>query len=181
MTRRSEPPVVLVKWYDFTKWVLGHVDNFPKNQRFVFGQRLADEVITILELIVNSGTSGNLTTLEPQLSPMLWTSIATGKMAYHHGVPGFTEVDPQSGGIVPVSAATRKCTTVWEMLAEKGLKSHIVSWFATQGEQNIPGKMVSNMYCHVPNVPKDSDPDSWPPPPPGTYWPEVWIIRCQWP
>jgi hypothetical protein len=103
---------------------------------------------------------------------MLWTSIATGKMAYHHGVPGFTEVDPQSGAIVPVSAATRKCTTVWEMLAEKGLKSHIVSWFATQGEQNIPGKMVSNMYCHVPNVPKDSDPDSWPPPPPGTYWPE---------
>jgi predicted AlkP superfamily phosphohydrolase/phosphomutase len=125
-----------------------------------------------LEKLVNSGTSGNLTTLEPQLSPMLWTSIATGKMAYHHGVPGFTEVDPQSGAIVPVSAATRKCTTVWEMLAEKGLKSHIVSWFATQGEQNIPGKMVSNMYCHVPIVPKDSDPDSWPPPPPGTYWPE---------
>ena len=125
-----------------------------------------------LEKLVNSGTSGNLTTLEPQLSPMLWTSIATGKMAYHHGVPGFTEVDPQSGAIVPVSAATRKCTTVWEMLAEKGLKSHIVSWFATQGEQNIPGKMVSNMYCHVPNVPQDSDPDSWPPPPPGTYWPE---------
>ena len=54
MTRRSEPPVVLVKWYDFTKWVLGHVDNFPKNQRFVFGQRLADGVITILELIVEA-------------------------------------------------------------------------------------------------------------------------------
>jgi tetratricopeptide (TPR) repeat protein len=124
-----------------------------------------------LEKLVNSGTSGNLTTLEPQLSPMLWTSIATGKMAYHHGVPGFTEVDPQSGAIVPVSAATRKCTTVWEMLAERGLKSHVVSWFATQGEQNIPGKMVSNMYCHVPEVPKDSDPAIWPAPPPGTYWP----------
>ena len=54
MTRRSDPPVVLVKWYDFTKWVLDHVDNFPKNQRFVFGQRLADGVITILELIVEA-------------------------------------------------------------------------------------------------------------------------------
>jgi hypothetical protein len=50
MARRSDPPVVLVKWYDFTKWVLGHVDNFPKNQRFVFGQRLADGVLAILEL-----------------------------------------------------------------------------------------------------------------------------------
>lgn len=125
-----------------------------------------------LESLVNSGTSGNLTTLEPQLSPMLWTSIATGKMAYHHGVPGFTEVAPQSGAIVPVSAATRKCKTVWEMLAERGLKSHIVSWFATQGERDIPGKMVSNMYCHVPDVSADSDPATWPPPPPGTYWPD---------
>ena len=125
-----------------------------------------------LESLVNSGTSGNLTTLEPQLSPMLWTSIATGKMAYHHGVPGFTEVEPQSGAIVPVSAATRKSKTVWEMLAERGLKSHIVSWFATQGERDIPGKMVSNMYCHVPDVSADSDPATWPPPPPGTYFPD---------
>jgi hypothetical protein len=54
MTRRSDPPVVLVKWYDFTKWMLGHVDNFPKNQRFVFGQRLADGVLGILELIVDA-------------------------------------------------------------------------------------------------------------------------------
>jgi predicted AlkP superfamily phosphohydrolase/phosphomutase len=89
--------------------------------------------------------------------------MATGKMAYHHGVPGFTEVEPQSGAIVPVSAATRKCKTVWEILAERGLKSHIVSWFATQGERDIPGKMVSNMYCHVPDVPADSDPANWPP------------------
>ena len=67
--------------------------------------------------LVESGTSGNITTLEPQLSPMLWTSIATGKMAYHHGVPGFTEVDPRSKAVVPVSAATRRCRTVWEILA----------------------------------------------------------------
>jgi len=51
--------------------------------------------------IVEEGTSGNLTTLEPQLSPMLWTSIATGKMAYHHGVPGFTEVDPAPAAWCP--------------------------------------------------------------------------------
>ena len=44
-----------------------------------------------------AGTSGDLTTLEPQLSPTLWTGIATEKMAYHHGVPGFTEVDPGTG------------------------------------------------------------------------------------
>lgn len=121
--------------------------------------------------LMEGGVSGNLTTLEPQLSPMLWTSIATGKMAYHHGVKGFTEVDPMGGGIVPVSAATRQCKTLWEMLGEKGLRSHVVSWFATQGEQGLNGKMVSNMYGHIKGVSAESDPSEWPEPMPGTYWP----------
>jgi len=99
--------------------------------------------------LVDEGTSGNLTTLEPQLSPMLWTSVATGKMAYHHGVSGFTEVDPRNGAVVPVSAATRRCRTIWEMLGERGLRSNVVGWFATQGEQDLPGHVVSNMFCHV--------------------------------
>ena len=73
--------------------------------------------------IVERGVSGNLTTLEPQLSPMLWTSIATGKMAYHHGEPGFTEVDPETNQVVPVSADTRKCSTLWEILGDHGLKT----------------------------------------------------------
>ena len=122
--------------------------------------------------LMDGGNHGNLATLEPQLSPMLWTSIATGKMAYHHGVEGFTEVDPVSGQIVPVSAATRKCKTLWEMLGEHGKRSHVVSWFATQGEQDLDGKMVSNMFGHLKGTTKDMDPADFPPPMPGTYWPE---------
>ena len=122
--------------------------------------------------IVEAGVSGNLTTLEPQLSPMLWTSIATGKMPYHHGVPGFTEVDPGTGRVVPVSAATRKCRTLWEILGDHGLRSHVVSWFATHGERDLDGCMVSNMFAHLPNVAAGTEPADWPPPPPGTYWPE---------
>ena len=125
-----------------------------------------------IKSMMDGGVSGNLMTLEPQLSPMLWTSIATGKMAYHHGVKGFTEVDPVSGQVVPVSAASRQCKTVWEILGEKGLRSHVVSWFATQGEQDLDGKMVSNMFSHLKNVDPTQDPEDWPEPMPGTYWPE---------
>ena len=124
-----------------------------------------------LARLVETGTSGNLTTLEPQLSPMLWTSIATGKMAYHHGVPGFTEVDPGTGAVVPVSAATRKCRTLWEIFQSRGLRSHVVSWFATHGEEDHSGCVVSNMFCHVANTQPGQDPAEWPLPPPGTYWP----------
>jgi len=118
--------------------------------------------------MLEKGVTGNLTTLEPQLSPMLWTSIATGKHAYHHGVAGFTEVNA-AGEVVPVAAATRQCQALWEMLAASGLKSHVVSWFATHGEQPN-GCLVSNLYNSWKHAEAD-DAAQWPPPPHGTYWP----------
>ena len=60
MARRSsasDPPVLLVKWYDVTKWLLDRVNSFLKNQRFVFGQRIADRTLNILELLVEAAYS----------------------------------------------------------------------------------------------------------------------------
>jgi hypothetical protein len=51
IVRGKDQPEVLVKWYDYTKWVLDRVDGFPKNQRFVLGTRLADAVVKVLELL----------------------------------------------------------------------------------------------------------------------------------
>ena len=57
MGRRAERPIVLVKWYDVLKWLLERIDNFPKSQRFIFGQRLADHGIEVLELLVEAAYS----------------------------------------------------------------------------------------------------------------------------
>ncbi|MGJ8657737.1 MAG: alkaline phosphatase family protein [Akkermansiaceae bacterium] len=154
----TKPKVLLVGW-DSADWK-------------IINDLLAEGGMDGIRSLMDGGTYGNLATLEPQLSPMLWSSIATGKMAYHHGVQGFTEVDPISGQVVPVSAATRQCKTIWEMLGEKDLRSHVVSWFATQGEQDLNGKMVSNMFPHVKGAGADTEPSDFPPPMPGTYWPE---------
>ncbi len=43
-----------MKWYDWTQWVLERIDSFPKNQRFIFGQRLADRSIRVLEILVDA-------------------------------------------------------------------------------------------------------------------------------
>lgn len=61
--RGTHPPVVLVKWYEWTRWALDRVDHFPKNQRFVFGQRLADHAINVLELLVEASYAGDKTEL----------------------------------------------------------------------------------------------------------------------
>jgi hypothetical protein len=51
---REELPKALVKWYDYTKWVLERVDGFPKNQRFVLGTRLADGVLEVMETLAGA-------------------------------------------------------------------------------------------------------------------------------
>lgn len=122
----------------------------------------------MLRKLIERGVMGNLSTLEPMLSPMLWTSIATGKRAYGHGIHGFTEVDPASGQVRPVVAASRATRTIWEILSARGLRCHVVGWFATQGEHGINGCAVSGSFPH----PTAGPGLAWPPPPRGTIFPE---------
>ncbi len=47
---------------------------------------LLDEgLLPTLNSLVEQGTMGNLATLQPVLSPMLWNSVATCKFANKHG------------------------------------------------------------------------------------------------
>jgi hypothetical protein len=59
VARKTDPPLVLIRWYDFSKWLLERVDSFPKNQRFIFGQRLVDHALDILELLVAASYSSH--------------------------------------------------------------------------------------------------------------------------
>ena len=52
-----------------------------------------------LERMVNGGVRGRMATLDPPLSPMLWTSIATGKRPYKHGDKGDDEGEYLIAGI----------------------------------------------------------------------------------
>ena len=63
----GDVPIVLSQWYDTAKWILEKIDKFPKNQRFIFGTRLADRSLGILEGLVQAAyTAGQekLTLLE---------------------------------------------------------------------------------------------------------------------
>jgi predicted AlkP superfamily phosphohydrolase/phosphomutase/Flp pilus assembly protein TadD len=99
-----------------------------------------------LEKMVNEGVMGNIATLDPPLSPMLWTSIATGKRPWKHGILGFTEPDPSGKGIRPVYNTGRKVKAIWNILHQHGLKSHVVGWWPSHPAEPINGTMISNFY-----------------------------------
>jgi len=62
--------------------------------------------LPVLSRFLDEGVMGDITTLQPILSPMLWNSIATGKRADKHGILGFTEVSP-NGDVRPVTSTSR--------------------------------------------------------------------------
>ncbi len=123
--------------------------------------------------IVNGGVMGNLASIRPMLSPMLWNSIATGKRPFRHGVHGFTEVDHELGQPVPVSTGTRRCQAVWDILNHAGYKTHVVGWFATHPAPALDGACVSDRY----SSPAPLDLDAPWPLPAGTVSPAAWSER----
>lgn len=99
-----------------------------------------------LEKLIDGGVMGNLATLDPPLSPTLWTSIATGKRPYKHGIHGFTEPDPKGNGVRPVYITSRKGKALWNILMQSGYKSNIVGWWPSHPAEPIDGVYISNFY-----------------------------------
>jgi predicted AlkP superfamily phosphohydrolase/phosphomutase len=69
-----------------------------------------------VQRLIERGVIAQIATLHPALSPMLWTSIATGKRPFQHGIHGFSEPTPDGLGIQPVTNLSRRCKAVWNIL-----------------------------------------------------------------
>src|SRR5579884_1698179 len=102
--------------------------------------------------LIAGGASGDIATLHPPLSPMLWTSIATGKRPFRHGIHGFSEPEPDGSGVRPVTNLSRTCKAIWNILSQNQRRSVVVGWWPSHPAEPIDGVMVSDRYhrCGVP-------------------------------
>jgi predicted AlkP superfamily phosphohydrolase/phosphomutase/tetratricopeptide (TPR) repeat protein len=126
----------------------------------VINPLLREGKMPALDSLMKRGAYGRIQTLDPPLSPMLWTSIATGKRADKHGIRGFVEPIPSGDGLRPVTTTSRKVKAIWNILNQEGYKSNVVSWWPSNPAEPINGVMVSNLY-QVATKPKDEE---WPMP-----------------
>lgn len=117
--------------------------------------------------LMSRGVHGKLQTLDPPLSPMLWTSIATGFRADTHGIGGFIEPTPDGENLRPVTSTSRKVKAIWNILNQEGYKSNVVAWWPSNPAEPINGVMVSNLY-QIATKPLDEEWDM----PKGTIHPE---------
>jgi predicted AlkP superfamily phosphohydrolase/phosphomutase/Flp pilus assembly protein TadD len=162
MTQRPASKLLILGW-DAADWIMI--------------RRLTDKGgMPHLRRLMQGGVHADLATLEPRLSPLLWSTVATGKTADKHGILNFVEPDAQSEAqtdnkhqnLRPTSSTTRKTKALWNILHQSGLRTQVVSWYASHPAEPVRGCVVSNLLNESqPARPKDP----WPMLP-GTVHPE---------
>lgn len=98
--------------------------------------------------IVQEGVRARMKALSPMLSPILWTSMATGKVPEKHGIVDFLAVDSRTGREVPVTSTMRKARAFWEILSRRGIPVGTVGWWATWPAERVLGFQVSDRVAY---------------------------------
>jgi predicted AlkP superfamily phosphohydrolase/phosphomutase len=94
--------------------------------------------------LTESGYTARLRSFMPLLSPIVWTTLATGVGPETHRVLDFQEVDPKTGQKVPISGLSRAVPAVWNVASAEGLTVGVVGWWASHPAEEVNGFFVSD-------------------------------------
>jgi len=140
----SKPKVLLIGW-DAADWK-------------IIGPLMAKGQMPALKKLIDKGVYGNMSTMNPPYSPMLWSTVATGKTPDKHGVLGFIELLPNMKGIRPVTVNSRKSKAIWNILHHEGYKSNLVGWWPSHPAEPINGVVVTDKFQKIKKDPKAKTP-----------------------
>lgn len=97
----------------------------------VIDPMVAEGRLPHIAALIERGIHAELATVEPVISPVVWSSVATGRAPEAHGVGNF--FDDSRDVRVP---------TVFERLAAQGLKVGAYDWLVSWPPQALPGGFV---------------------------------------
>ena len=124
---RERPPVVLVG-IDGAEWS-------------VIRGLWAEGRLPNLRRLAESGTAATLKTAYGS-SPVIWTTIATGRTPEEHGITDFVANTDQ--GMVPVSSSVRRVPALWNMASRARLRTAVLGWWASWPAEDVAGVVVSD-------------------------------------
>src|SRR5215203_2817395 len=127
--RPTSPPVVLIG-IDAADWLA--ID--PLVQK---------GLLPSFARIKASGRTGVMRSTPPLVSPIVWTTIATGMPPEKHGVLDFV-VDTPSGGQEPVRSADRRAPAIWSLFSGQNRRVGVIGWWATWPAEHVRGTIVSD-------------------------------------
>jgi predicted AlkP superfamily phosphohydrolase/phosphomutase/tetratricopeptide (TPR) repeat protein len=89
------------------------------------------------------GAFGRLRSQEPLMSPIVWTTIATGRPPQDHGVLDFVEIGAD-GKPTPITSLRRRVPALWNIASDYGKQVGFVGWYASYPAESVRGFEVSD-------------------------------------
>ncbi len=102
-----------------------------------------------LARLMDAGTWGKMETLVPTLSPLIWTTVATGVSPDRHGILDFVEKEPTRGILLPVTGRSRKVPAVWNLASAFGRSVGVVGWWASWPAEKVRGTVVTDRLYYT--------------------------------
>ena len=107
------------------------------------------------------GRTGVMRATPPLLSPILWTTIATGRRPEDHRVLDFM-VDLPAGGQAPITSSERRVAALWNVFSERERTVAVVGWLATWPAETVRGTIVSDRVAmRLADTASAPDPRAW--------------------
>ena len=91
--------------------------------------------------LLREGTHAEMEVTTPIMSPILWTTLASGYPAEVHGVGGWTNGEGRS-----FTGADVRVQRVWDALSAEGRPSVVAGWLMTWPAPIVPGAMLSDRF-----------------------------------
>jgi hypothetical protein len=101
-----------------------------------------------LARLMAEGAWGPLETMEPTVSPAIWTTVATGRPPGVHGILGFDGVPGHTMTSLPTSQM-RKVRAFWNILSEHDRSVGVIGWWATWPAEPVRGYVVSDRVAYT--------------------------------
>lgn len=96
-----------------------------------------------IQRLLRDGGRATLMSSTPPLSPIAWTSIATGVNPGRHGIYDFAHRNPDSYDFTPYSSTNKRARAVWDILGEAGKRVCVVNVPLTYPPERVNGVMLS--------------------------------------
>lgn len=93
-----------------------------------------------------AGATGVMLATPPLVSPILWTTIATGMQPEDHAILDFM-VDLADGTQAPVGSSNRRVAALWNLFSDVGRQVAVVGWWATWPAESVRGTIVSDQFA----------------------------------
>jgi predicted AlkP superfamily pyrophosphatase or phosphodiesterase len=94
------------------------------------------------ERLMAAGRYGNLETLVPTHSPVIWTSVATGVKKETHNILGFAD-RRRPNRVTLYDNRNRLAAALWNILTEYDKRVMVIGWWMTWPVEPVNGVMVA--------------------------------------